>query len=244
MRSAKSPATGNPPCRIEGCGKVSIAAKRRLCSKHYSRWQRHGDPLHIGGAFVGTTEDRFWHYTSKQPDGHWIWTGPVNSTKEGRDYGLLFDSVKGRNVLAHRYSYILHKGSIPDGTEPDHLCRIPRCVAPDCMEAVPHRTNVLRGEAPTARHARKTHCLAGHPYDIQPETSGKRRCRQCTNATARERFARTRGTGAGTGGTHRARTHCPKGHPYDEVNTYRHPKTGNRDCKTCRRDRKRKALAQ
>lgn len=37
------------------------------------------------------------------------------------------------------------------------------------------------------------------------------------------------------------KTHCPAGHPYDEANTYR--RCGSRYCRTCRRTRKRKALA-
>jgi hypothetical protein len=106
-----------------------------------------------GLKFVGTTEDRFWHYVRKQDDGHWLWTGPVNSTQPGRDYGLLFDSDRGRNVLAHRYSYVLHRGPLADNTEPDHLCRIPRCVAPDHLEAVPHRENIIRGDSPAAEHS-------------------------------------------------------------------------------------------
>jgi hypothetical protein len=34
-------------------------------------------------------------------------------------------------------------------------------------------------------------------------------------------------------------THCPQGHPYDEANTYTNPKTGNRNCKRCRREKAR-----
>jgi hypothetical protein len=30
------------------------------------------------------------------------------------------------------------------------------------------------------------------------------------------------------------KTHCPHGHPYDEANTYVTPRTGHRQCRTCR----------
>lgn len=152
--NSSAPATPDPSCCVDGCAARVIAKKRRLCSKHYARWHRHGDPLHVSHShFYGTTEQRFWHYVDQRPDGHWIWTGPVNSSKENRSYGLLFDSDTGRNMLAHRYSYELHKGPIPEGLEPDHLCNIPYCVAPDCLEAVTHLENVRRGML--AYHARR-----------------------------------------------------------------------------------------
>lgn len=38
------------------------------------------------------------------------------------------------------------------------------------------------------------------------------------------------------------KTHCPADHPYDALNTYISP-TGRRNCRTCRRDKKRAARA-
>lgn len=38
-------------------------------------------------------------------------------------------------------------------------------------------------------------------------------------------------------------THCPKGHAYDADNTYTRPGRGGRDCKICRRLRKRKKVS-
>ncbi|HEV2123202.1 MAG TPA: HNH endonuclease signature motif containing protein [Chloroflexota bacterium] len=32
-------------------------------------------------------------------------------------------------------------------------------------------------------------------------------------------------------------THCPRGHAYDEANSYIHPKTGLRSCRTCSAER-------
>lgn len=229
------------PCLITECGRPVLA--RGWCQKHYCRWQRHGDPLYIDKHFYGSTEERFWHYVRKQPDGHWMWNGPVNSTKPGRDYGRLFDSDTGRSVLAHRYSFELHKGPIPNGKEPDHTCRIPRCVCPDHLEDVTHRTNVRRGESPAAKHARKEHCGCGRPYDITIVTKNRRRraCSECRNRHGREWYAANRGTGMGTGSHQRAKTHCPKGHPYSGVNLYVPPgRPAGRGCKECRRTAKRK----
>lgn len=166
-----------------------------------------------------------------QPNGCWLWVGTVNSQKPGRDYGR--KTVNGKRWLAHNLVYTLLVGPIPDGTELDHLCRTPRCVRPEHLDPVPHRTNVLRGESPAAAHARKGQCPAGHPYDIA-DAAGRRGCSKCRRDIARAWYAANRGTGTGTGGHQRAKTHCPNGHPYDEENTYRPPKRPTaRQCRIC-----------
>jgi hypothetical protein len=51
------------------------------------------------------------------------------------------------------------------------------------LEPVTHRENVLRGNSPSARHARKTACHRGHPINeantwVNPK-NGARQCRVC-----------------------------------------------------------------
>jgi hypothetical protein len=227
-----------PSCSVESCGDPREVLD--WCRKHYTRWYRHGDPEHRGGAFYGPTEDRFWYYTQKQADGHWMWTGTVHSREPGKDYGVLWNSETKERVLAHRYSYELHNGPIPVGAEPDHTCRVPRCVAPRHLEAVTHRVNIERAEnAISTINAARTTCSEGHEYDGL-DKAGHRYCIRCRRAGKRARYARTRGTGTGKGGANRMKATCSKGHEYTPENTYWHPKNGSRDCKQCRRDRKRK----
>lgn len=130
---------------------------------------------------AGATQRRAWtdqdaiaeHRTVDASSGCWEWTGSMHAA----GYGLF------RDRLAHRISYEVHVGSIPEGLTIDHLCRNRRCVNPLHLEAVTIAVNVLRGESPPARNARKTHCPKGHPYDdentyISP-SSGWRGSRAC-----------------------------------------------------------------
>ena len=71
-----------------------------------------------------TDEDRFWASVYKS-DGCWLWTGHVN----GSGYGLI--RWRGRQSLAHRISFELHRGPVPLGLFVLHRCDEPPCVNPD-----------------------------------------------------------------------------------------------------------------
>ncbi len=75
---------------------------------------------------------RFWARVNKTP-GCWEWTGI--RTKEGRrkrgpGYGQFMMEWR-KIMLAHRYSWILHFGPIPDDMFVCHRCDNPGCVRPD-----------------------------------------------------------------------------------------------------------------
>ncbi len=55
----------------------------------------------------------------------WMWTAADN----GRGYGNL--SVNGHRWLAHRFSYTIAHGPIPDGLDVLHACDNPPCVRPE-----------------------------------------------------------------------------------------------------------------
>lgn len=176
-------------CTIPDCGNPQNG--RSLCSAHYTRWRRHGDPLAskpivLRGAMPAA---RFWAKVNKTgpvPDYApdlgpcWLWLAAKN-----KGYGCF--GVTGKMVLAHRYAYELAIGPIPSGLTIDHLCRTPSCVNPAHLEPVTHRENVLRGVGPTAQQARKTHCLpGGHPLsgdNLYLRPNGKRECRTCRRLT-------------------------------------------------------------
>ena len=120
---------------------------------------------------------RFWSKVEKT-DTCWLWT----ASKNHNGYGI-FD-INGKTQRAHRLSYELYKGKIPDGLQIDHLCRVRHCVNPDHLEAVTRKENILRGICFSAINKRKTHCYKGHEFTkdntyINP--SGSRRCIICRN---------------------------------------------------------------
>ena len=66
---------------------------------------------------------RFWAKVEKS-DGCWLWTGAAYS------YGYGRVSVKGVQSAAHRVSYVISNGSIPDDMQVCHTCDNRLCVRP------------------------------------------------------------------------------------------------------------------
>lgn len=163
-------------CSIPGCESPTVG--RGWCRSHYARWHRSGDPVKRSRRprAYPPLKDRFWAKVDRRdPDGCWLWRG----SKDAKGYGAIRVSplVCAR---AHRVSYELMIGPIPEGLQLDHLCFNTSCVNPAHLEPVTNAENMRR------RGARTTHCPRGHPYD-QANTyinaSGHRFCRACKRAT-------------------------------------------------------------
>lgn len=104
----------------------------------------------------------------------WNWTASC----DGKGYGQFV--YKGKLSRAHRVSYMLFKGEIPEGLDLDHLCRNIKCVNPEHLEAVTRSVNLQRA---ILWQSKKTHCPKGHEYDYV-DNRGARRCKQCLKTLA------------------------------------------------------------
>ena len=110
----------------------------------------------------------------------WIWRAARNKAGYG------YFGFNGKNVYAHRWVYEFCVEPIPIGLTIDHLCRVTSCVHPAHLEAVPMRTNVLRGTGLTANNAAKTSCDNGHEFTPENTYHSYRRgrirrhCRTCS----------------------------------------------------------------
>ena len=130
-------------------------------------------------------------------DGCWGWSGSSFTVTRYRIFNVKMKDGVWRPTVAHRVSYLIHKGVIPDGWEIDHLCRNRGCVNPHHLEAVTRRENVLRGASPMAAQATQSHCVHGHEFTsentyFKPGTF-KRECRECMRERDRRRAESRRG---------------------------------------------------
>jgi len=93
---------------------------------------------------------RFWRKVSKT-DSCWIWMAGVTSSGYGQFMVGKSPSIK---AYAHRFSWTLAHGPIPDGLFVCHRCDTPRCVRPDHLFLGTARENMhdaLRKHRPVGR---------------------------------------------------------------------------------------------
>lgn len=116
-------------CGAEVSGAPSEVRDRRFCGKQCAN-----DALKL------SVEDQLANYKVSET-GCWEYQGHLNG-----GYGR-FKGLDGKLAYAHRVSYEVRVGRVPDGLFLDHLCRNRCCINPAHLEPVTNAENIRRGLA-------------------------------------------------------------------------------------------------
>ncbi|MEV5984695.1 HNH endonuclease signature motif containing protein [Streptomyces sp. NPDC052051] len=123
--------------------------------------------------------------------GCWCFTGG----KIPAGYGMI--GYRQKQVYAHRLSYELFIGPIPEGLEVDHVkdrgCCHRSCINPKHLEAVSRQENIRRSSV-GQHNAAKTHCPQGHEYSQENTYNygNGRICKKCLREAKRKYVAKKR----------------------------------------------------
>ena len=118
---------------------------------------------------------RFWKYVDKS-DECWLWTGALSIPPRPGHLGygwIRIGGRKGRTVKAHRVSWELAYGPIPEGKIICHHCDNPPCVRPDHL-FIGTRVDNVRDMLEKDRARGPVKLTAQQRREISEEYTGKR----------------------------------------------------------------------
>lgn len=151
-------------CLVDECSKPGDMA-RDLCSTHYQRWQKYGDPTHPGQ----TLEVRLQARLEVQEDGCIVWTGGQN----GRGYGQI--GLDYKKKLVHRVAWELANGPIPEGKQIDHTCWNRLCANVEHLRLADPNDNLRSKQGATSKSilgVRNVSLMPGGKYRVSVSVNG------------------------------------------------------------------------
>lgn len=108
------------------CNKKAIG--RSLCRAHYQQaWKDGNLSAYETKSQAKPVKDRLLEKCKVMASGCWEWQ--AERKKDQFDYGMFW--LNNKRVRAHRISYEVHKGPIPEGIDVLHKCDNPPCINPD-----------------------------------------------------------------------------------------------------------------
>ena len=108
-----------------------------------------------------TTKKRFWSKVRIVGSGCWHWTGARTSSGYGNFW------LQGKYASAHRMSWLLNQGNIPNGLCVLHSCDNRRCVNPDHLWLGSKRDNSLDASQKGRLHqVPRSHMRRGEKHGI------------------------------------------------------------------------------
>jgi len=152
---------------------------------------------------AGEMKTRFLASFCPEPmSGCWLWEYGLNCY----GYGVINTKDTKRKALgAHRVSYVMHKGPIPEGFYVCHKCDTPQCVNPEHLFVGTAADNCRDMITKNGHHySNRTHCKYGHEYTpkntyIDKIRSNRRVCRKCKRINYKKWYYRGKDIGASHG---------------------------------------------
>lgn len=132
---------------------------------------------------------RFYEKISVSENNCWNW----NACKDKDGYGW-FVLFKRKMWYAHRASYLIHNGFLPNDLLVRHNCDNPSCVNPNHLELGTDSQN-KKDSVIRKRHkeSKKTHCKNGHEFsmdNLRINSRGNRVCKICDRLSKKKSYHR------------------------------------------------------